>query len=51
MLINVARGEVVDQSALVTAVQSKHIAGAVLDVYRDEFVSPYYVAFPRVAYS
>ena len=33
VLINVARGEVVDQQALVEACASSQIAGAVLDVY------------------
>jgi hydroxypyruvate reductase len=35
-LINVARGTVVDEDALVEALQSRGIAGAGLDVYRDE---------------
>lgn len=34
--INVARGELVDQRALVAALQSRHIAGAALDVYERE---------------
>jgi D-3-phosphoglycerate dehydrogenase len=47
MLINAARGEVVDIDALVAALDSKHIGGAALDVFpseprsnTDEFVSP-----------
>ncbi len=35
-LINAARGDVVDQSALIEALDDKLIAGAALDVYEDE---------------
>ena len=36
VLINVARGEVIDEDALVAALQTGRIAGAVLDVYAGE---------------
>ena len=36
MLINIARGSVVDEPALVKALQDKTIAGAGLDVFADE---------------
>ena len=39
-LINVARGELIDQSALVQALHTGEIAGAALDVYVDEFSGP-----------
>jgi phosphoglycerate dehydrogenase-like enzyme len=35
-LINVARGEVIDQAALTTALQDRRIAGAALDVFEHE---------------
>jgi lactate dehydrogenase-like 2-hydroxyacid dehydrogenase len=35
-LVNVARGSVIDEQALVRALQDKAIAGAGLDVYEDE---------------
>lgn len=34
-LVNIARGSVVDQPALIQALQEKRIAGAGLDVYED----------------
>jgi phosphoglycerate dehydrogenase-like enzyme len=37
VLVNVARGEIVDEEALVDAVQRDHLRGAVLDVYVGEF--------------
>jgi lactate dehydrogenase-like 2-hydroxyacid dehydrogenase len=36
ILINVARGSVVDETALISALQEKRIAGAALDVYANE---------------
>lgn len=39
-LINVARGELIDQTALVTALREGWIAGAALDVYEGEFTGP-----------
>jgi len=36
VLINVARGAVIDEAALITALSSKKIAGAALDVFKEE---------------
>ncbi len=37
VIINVARGEIVDEEALADALQRNHLRGAVLDVYAGEF--------------
>jgi len=39
-LVNVSRGEVVDEDALVTALEADEIAGAALDVFVDEPLAP-----------
>ena len=40
LFINVARGEVVDESALITALTKEHLAGAALDVRASEPATP-----------
>ena len=48
-IINTARGELIDQEALIAALQSGQLAGAGLDVYPDEpNVDPRLIAHPNV---
>lgn len=48
-LINAARGPVVDEQALVAALEAQQIAGAALDVYEEEpKIPPQLVAMPNV---
>jgi phosphoglycerate dehydrogenase-like enzyme len=48
-LINAARGPVVDEQALVAALEAQQIAGAALDVYEEEpKIPPQLIAMPNV---
>ena len=48
-IINTARGELIDQDAMIAALQSGHLAGAGLDVYPDEpNVDPRLLEIPNV---
>ena len=49
-LVNTARGPIVDEKALVRALEEKQIAGAALDVYeREPIVEPGLIKLPNVA--
>ena len=48
-VINTARGDLIDEEALIAALQSGHIGGAGLDVYaREPQVDPRLIALPNV---
>ena len=48
-IVNTARGELIDNEALIAALQSGHLAGAGLDVYPEEpKVDPRLIAHPNV---
>lgn len=50
ILVNIARGSVVDEAALLDALEAGRIAGAGLDVYRNEpHVDPRFLALKNVA--
>lgn len=40
VIVNVARGAVIDEAAMITALSSKKIAGAALDVFKEEPLPP-----------
>jgi phosphoglycerate dehydrogenase-like enzyme len=40
ILVNVARGEIIDETALADSLDAGHLRGAALDVYTGEFAGP-----------
>ena len=55
-LVNIARGSIVDEPALVDALTANHIAGAALDVFEDEpnvpaamLTMPHVIVTPHIA--
>ncbi|OLC33909.1 MAG: hypothetical protein AUG08_08585 [Acidobacteria bacterium 13_1_20CM_2_55_15] len=53
IVINVARGQIIDEAALIAALEKGHLGGAVLDVFRHEPLDPASVlwAMPNVIIS
>lgn len=51
LLVNTSRGELLDEVALLTALKSGNIAGAALDVLRNEQSSDDFAANPLIEYS
>lgn len=49
VVINISRGDLIDDDALVTALETGRVRSAALDVFRDEpHVDPRYIALPNV---
>lgn len=48
VFVNIARGDLVDEDALIDAIASGHVGGAGLDVYRNEpHIDPRFMRLPR----